>query len=210
MQFTSASAERSRVPEQGSDMRDAATSPSTKAGARDPRTRLRPNAIGVFGIFFFVVAAVGPMAAVLGASPLVFAANGDGAPATYVISAGLFAVFSVGYVAMSRYIGNAGGFVTYIARGFNNRAGAATALVALMLYCVITCGIYGVYGVFAHQTAIDRLGVHLSWQVWALGTVVVVAVLAYRRVELSARVLGLFMAAEVLVLVVLDVAIIGS
>ena len=40
----------------------------------------------------------------------------------------LFAVFSVGYVTMSRHLSNAGGFVAYIARGLGVRAGTAAAV----------------------------------------------------------------------------------
>jgi hypothetical protein len=42
---------------------------------------LKRNAIGTAGIVFFVVAAAAPLAATLGASPLVFGATGVGAPA---------------------------------------------------------------------------------------------------------------------------------
>jgi hypothetical protein len=85
-----------------------ATSVSELPMAPEPGPGLRPGRIGVLGIAFFVIAAVGPMAAIVGASGLVFAANGPAAPSTYVIAALLFAVFSVGYVAMSRHVTNAG------------------------------------------------------------------------------------------------------
>ena len=174
----------------------------------DRRGVLRPDAIGVPGIVFLVVAAVGPLAAVLGATPLVFASSGAGATGTYALGAVLFWIFSVGYVAMSRYSGSAGGFVTYIARSFGNGAGAAASYVALLTYAVLLCSIYGVYSVFAQQTAADKLGVDLPWQLWALGTLVVVGVLAYNKIEVSTRVLGVFLVAEVVVLLVLDAAII--
>ena len=170
--------------------------------------KLRSDAVGVPGILFLVVAAVGPMAAVLGATPLVFASTGAGAAGTYALGGILLWIFSIGYVAMSRYNANAGGFVTYIAQGFSTRAGAAASYVALLTYAVWLCSIYGVYAVFAKQTADDKLHFNLPWQVWALGTVVVVGVLAYNRVEVSARVLGALLIVEVLVIVVLDAAIV--
>ena len=95
----------------------AAQGASIPPAAPDVAPGLRPGRIGVLGIAFFVIAAVGPMAAIVGASGLVFAANGPAAPSTYVIAALLFAVFSVGYVAMSRHVTNAGGFVAYVAKG---------------------------------------------------------------------------------------------
>ena len=85
----------------------------------EQKQHLRANAISLPGLVFFVVAAVGPIGAVMGATPLVFMQNGSGASGLYLLAALLFAVFSSGYVAMSRYVGTAGGFATYIARVFS-------------------------------------------------------------------------------------------
>jgi amino acid transporter len=148
------------------------------------------------------------MAAVLGATPLVFASSGAGTAGTYVLGAILVATFSIGYVAMSRYVGNAGGFVTYIAHGFGKGAAAAASYAALLTYTVLLCSMYGVYAVFADQTANDKLGIDLPWEAWALGTLVLIAVLAYNKVEVSARVVGVLLLAEVVVILVLDAAII--
>lgn len=79
-------------------------------------TDLRRNAIGVSHIVFFVVAAAAPLTAVVGASPAAFAfGNGPGVPATYLLVGVLYLLFSVGFTAMSRFIGSAGGFYPYIA-----------------------------------------------------------------------------------------------
>lgn len=171
---------------------------------------LRSNALGVPSLVFLVVAAVGPMAAVLGATPLVFMQNGPGASGTYVLAALLFAVFSVGYVAMSRYVGTAGGFVTYIARAFSHRAGTAAAYAALLVYGCMLCGLYGAYAVFANQMLSDYFGLDVPWQVCTLVTIAVLGALAYNRVEFSTRILAVLLVAETLVILVLDVAILAQ
>ncbi|WP_159709028.1 APC family permease, partial [Arthrobacter sp. 18067] len=147
------------------------------------------------------------MAAVLGATPLVFMQNGAGASGTYVLAAVLFLVFSVGYVAMSRFVGSAGGFVTYIARGFSHRAGTAAAYVALLVYGAMLCGMYGAYSVFAQQLIEQYFGIFVPWQLITVVTIVIMAALAYNKVEFSTRILAVLLLAEVLVLLVLDGAI---
>src|SRR5690242_16054853 len=140
----------------------------------EARAGLKPNRLGVLGVAFFVVAAVGPMAAIVGGAPVVFAANGASAPATYILAGLLFAVFSVGYVAMSRHIANAGGFVAYIARGLGPRAATAAAGMAIVCYIALLCGLWAFYGVIAHQILGDKLGLHLAGNVWLYLTLVVV------------------------------------
>ena len=109
---------------------------------------------------------------------------------------------------MSRRITNVGGFYTYARQGLGRRAGGATAYIAVLGYNAATIGIFGALAYFASQTSAS-FGVHVSWQVWALIAYAIVAVLAYFEVTLSAKVLGLALAAEVLTLLVFDFAVLG-
>ncbi|GIJ56932.1 APC family permease [Virgisporangium aurantiacum] len=169
---------------------------------------LRPGAIGTAGIVFFVVAAAAPLAATLGAAPLVFGANGIGAPGAYVAATVVLLLFAVGYATMSRHVTGAGGFATYISHGLGGAAGHAAAFVALLAYNCMLAGIVGQLGAFAQSTVDDKWGLDLPWQVWAFVGVAIVAVLGYRDVGLSARVLGVLLVAEVVVLLVMDVVVI--
>jgi amino acid transporter len=171
---------------------------------------LRPGRIGVLGIAFFVIAAVGPMAAIVGASGLVFAANGPAAPSTYVIAALLFAVFSVGYVAMSRHVSNAGGFVAYVARGLGTRAAGAAAGLAVLCYLAVACSLYGIFSVIAEATLEAELGIHLPGTAWLFITLALVTGLASWGVDVSLRTLGVLLLCEVIVLLVLDIAVIAD
>src|SRR4051812_29159192 len=135
---------------------------------------LRANRLGVAAVAFFVVAAVAPMAAIVGGSPFVFASNGAAAPATFVLAGLLFAVFSVGSVARSRPISNAGGFVAYVAAGLGTRAATAAAGLAILTYVALQCALWGQYGVFAQATIEDKLGIDLPSWVWLFLTLAVV------------------------------------
>jgi amino acid transporter len=97
--------------------------------------QLHKNAIGLSHIVFFVVAAAAPLTAVVGATPAAFGmGNGPGVPGTFVLAGGLYLLFSVGFTAMSRFVGSAGAFYTYISQGLGKPIGVAGALIALLAY----------------------------------------------------------------------------
>ncbi|MGH3430554.1 MAG: hypothetical protein ACRDQZ_23810, partial [Mycobacteriales bacterium] len=102
---------------------------------REPEQKLRKDAIGLWSIVFFVVAAASPLAAMIGTVPIVLGAgNGVGAPAAWVLAGLVLLLFSVGYTTMSRHITNAGAFYAYIANGLGRPVGIGGALIALLSY----------------------------------------------------------------------------
>ncbi|WP_457147542.1 hypothetical protein [Mycobacterium sp. URHB0021] len=89
------------------------------------------------------------MAALVGASPIVFSAQGATALMVYLLGALLFVVFSVDYVAMSRHITNAGGFVAYIAQDLGTRTATAGAALAILFYGTLQSALWSQFWVFA-------------------------------------------------------------
>lgn len=172
--------------------------------------QLKRNAIGTAGIVFFVVAAAAPLAATLGASPLVFGATGAGGPGAYLLATIVLLLFAVGYATMSRHMTSAGGFAAYISRGIGKPWGISAAFVALLTYNCMLAGIFGQFGVFAQEILLEKIGIDLTWVEWVGIGLLAVAILGYREVNVSARVLGVFMVAEVLVLLIMDLFIIGD
>jgi amino acid transporter len=176
--------------------------------AGSDRPHLESNAMGVADIVFFVLAAVAPVGVIVSLTTLSIALGaGPGVPGTYVIAGLVLALFAVGYVRMSRRLTNAGAFYAYISQGLGRVAGTAAAYVAIVAYNAATIGILGALAYFAHIVFGDVLHIDLSWQLWALIAFSVVAVLSYFEVTLSAKVLGLALAAEVAVLLALDIGV---
>ncbi|WP_172330183.1 APC family permease [Mangrovicoccus sp. HB161399] len=171
-------------------------------------SRLQGNSIGLAHIVFFVVAAAAPMTAVVGATPPAFAfGNGAGVPGAFVLAGALYLLFSVGYTAMTPYISGAGGFFSYIAKGFGGAAGIAGAVMALMAYFAIQIGIYALFAVFMSAT-LAPLGLDLPWWAWALAALAAVVFFGRRNIAISGRILGACMLAELAILLMLDVAIV--
>ncbi|MBM7048400.1 APC family permease [Rhizobium lusitanum] len=176
--------------------------------ASPPSGRLAKNSVGVMHIVFFVVAAAAPLTAVVGATPPAFAfGNGAGVPGAFVLAGLLYLTFAVGFTAMSRHVGDAGAFYTYITHGIGKPFGVGGAFVALLTYSAVQIAIYGLIGVFA-QGAMAGLGVNFPWWVWSFAVLLIVHFAGQRNIAFSGAILGVCMLAEIGILLLLDVGIV--
>ena len=132
--------------------------------------------------------------------------NGTGVPLTFALLTLIILAFAVGYVAMSRHVTNAGAFYAYTARGLGGHAGGAVSIVALVAYNCMQFGLIGLFGGIA-AGVFGSMGINLPWYVWSLIAVALVAVLGYRQVDLSAKVLIVLVALEYLIVLIVDAAI---
>ncbi|ACD74533.1 hypothetical protein P053_01734 [Brucella abortus 01-4165] len=172
--------------------------------------QLRKNSLGVAAVTFLVVSAAAPLTAVAGGVPLsMLLGNGPGIPLTFLIVTGVLLMFSVGYVAMARHIRNAGAFYAFTAQGLGGLMGGAAALLAILAYNAMQIGVFGLFGA-ATSGFMASLGLDLPWWAWTYIGIAAVAVLGYRRVDLSARVLTVLVVLEYLVVLVIDAAILFS
>jgi amino acid transporter len=81
--------------------------------------------------------------------------------AAFVAVALVVAVFAVGYVAMARYITNAGALYAYVARGLGRPVGIGAALVAAIAYNLLQAGLYGMFGPTLSSYLADKIGLDL-------------------------------------------------
>lgn len=178
-----------------------------EAVAPASEARLARNSVGLAHIVFFVVAAAAPLTAVVGASPAAFAfGNGAGVPGAFVLAGLLYLLFSVGFTAMSRHVGGAGAFYTYITRGIGKPAGVGGAVMALITYSAVQIAVYALFGVFM-AGAVAPLGLDLPWWVWSFAALAVVHVCGQRNIAFSGAILGVCMLAEIVILLLLDIGI---
>jgi amino acid transporter len=169
--------------------------------------QLRKNSLGVAAVTFLVVSAAAPLTAVAGGVPLsMLLGNGPGIPLTFLLVTAILLLFSVGYVAMARHIRNAGAFYAYTAQGLGGMMGGAAAMMAILAYNAMQIGVFGLFGA-ATSGLFAGFGLALPWWVWTYIGIAIVAVLGYRRVDLSAKVLTVLVILEYLVVLVIDAAI---
>jgi amino acid transporter len=173
-----------------------------------PANRLREGALGVGAVTFFVVSAAGPLVSIAGGYPVgMMFGDGSGTPAALLCCVGILLMFAVGYTAMARHVVTAGGFYSFAARGLGGMAGGAAALIAVVAYNTVQVSLYGLFGTAVRSLLLDYVGIDLPWYAYALLAVVSVAVLGYRQVDLSAKILGVLVTGEYLAVLILDVAI---
>lgn len=190
--------------------RPAPPAPPAGSSPTTPRPRLSGR-LGTGAIVFMVIAAAAPLTVVGGNVPLaVGAGNGIGAPVGFLAAAAVLLVFSVGFVTMTPHVREAGAFFSYVTAGLGSRLGLGTAFVALVAYTAVQVGVYGYMGWAAGDLVTYFGGPELPWWLYSFATVVVVALLGYRHIELGAKVLGVALALELTVMLVLDVGVFGS
>lgn len=174
----------------------------------EPATGMRGN-LTVPRIVFLVVAAASPLAAMVATLPLAFTLGaGAATPAMYLSAGVILLCFAVGYAAMSRRIVSAGGLYTYIAAGLGRTPAVAAGAVALLAYNALAVMLVATFGYFTHLV-LHTLGVGLPWPVYAGAAIALTAWLGYRRIDVSARFLGLLVGAELAGLAVVDLVLVG-
>lgn len=172
------------------------------------RTRLKGQ-LGLVSIVLMVVAGAAPLTVIGGPVPLAFAlGNGAGVPAMFLATGVVLVVFSVGFTAMSRYVPTAGAFYSYANISIGRRTGIGTGYAALLTYFTLYVGVYGLLGPAIHDLVVSYGGPDVAWWVWALVALAVVALVAYRNIELSGKVLGVLLAGEISIVVILDAVIV--
>lgn len=145
-----------------------------------------------------VVAAAAPLTVIGGGAPVgILIGDGAGYPLNFVISAVILLLFSVGLSAMSRAVPKPGAFFTYIGYGLGRPVGVGAAWLALLTYTAVQLAVYGYLG-FSLNLTMTTLGApEVPWWLYSLAVIGIVGLLGYRDVQLSAKVLAVFLLAEV-------------
>lgn len=186
------------------------STPSEPPGRTSPPERrrhhgLKENSLGVPSIFFYIIAAASPLTVVVALFPIIIGSgNGVGMPGAFVIAAVVLMIFAVGYVAMSRHVTNAGAFYAYVTLGLGRIAGLGSAFLAMFAYNAIQAGLYGGFGYYAAGLVNPRLGVDIPWWAYAFAALVLCLGLGIQGVHSGAKVLGVFMTLEVMMITVLS------
>ena len=170
-------------------------------------TSLKSGSVGVLAIVTIVLSSVAPLGAVIGGSPIVFGAAGVGAPAAYLLVGGLFLLFSVGYIAMSKHVVSAGGFVAIAAKGFGPRAGSMLGGVALLAYFSLIAGLWGFFSGISGFILEGTFGFAPEPLVSFVVLLALVTALIYYGVDLSVKILVVLLSLELFILIVLSGAI---
>ncbi|KRW95219.1 APC family permease [Paracoccus sp. MKU1] len=183
--------------------------PNALTGGETPG--LEKGALGVFDIVFMVVAVAAPLGVVASLQPIAFAyGNGAGVPGAYLLTMIALFLFALGYVKIIPHVKNAGAFYAYITSGLGKELGLAAAYVSVLSYTALSASTLSAFGFFGMDTLRSWTGIETPWWLWAIGGAVLVAILAHHKITLTAKVLGVLLMLEILLLLGLDLAILFS
>ncbi|MDP4804476.1 MAG: APC family permease [Candidatus Nanopelagicales bacterium] len=171
-------------------------------------TALTRNAISTFGIVVLVLSVASPLIGLTGAVPSAMVlGNGLGVPLAYVAVGAILLLFSIGFVAMSRQVTNAGALYAYVGRGLGIPMGLGAAGLALWAYTMIQIAAYGFFGVVFTGTINSWWGVEMPWYVATIGLIALVQIFGYLKIEVGTKVLLVVMVLEWTVMLVMAFAI---
>ncbi|WP_157000417.1 APC family permease [Leucobacter komagatae] len=167
--------------------------------------------LGVSGIVFMVIAAAAPITVVAANFPLIISVSGSvGAPTMILVATAILLLFSVGYAWMTPRVPDAGAFYSYVHRGLGRRAGLGTASIAMLSYVLLTVSMTCYLGVQTVNLLDRSFGFAPPWWIVSAVMLVIVGLLGYRDIELSAKVLGVVLVLEVIAVLAIDLGVLFS
>ncbi|MDA4104391.1 APC family permease [Mycolicibacterium monacense] len=163
--------------------------------------RLKRNAVGTLGVIFMAVATAAPITAMVGNVPIAVGfGNGSHAPAGYLVATIVLGLFAIGYATMAKHITATGAFYGYISHGLGRIVGMASGLLITMAYIVFEASLIGIFAFFFKNFLSSQFGVDVHWIIPALLMLALNAILTYFDVNLTAKVLGVFLVTEIVML----------
>jgi amino acid transporter len=171
---------------------------------------LAGGALGLTSVLFCIVTGAAPLAAMLFNVPVATLGGGYASPAAFAVATVALTIFSVGYIAMCRRVTSAGGFYTFITRGLGRVLGLGSGLLIALCYMVFTAAVTGTMGYFASTTVASLTGLDLPAWVYMIVGLALMTTFALFHIELTAKVLGVALVAEIVVLTVLAVGVFAS
>lgn len=172
-------------------------------------TDLLKGSIKFLTIVLMVTAAAAPLVVASTYIPLSIGfGSGIATPLTYAAATVILLIFSVGFGEMAKRITSTGAFYTFTTQGLGKPTGLAAGYTILAAYSMIAAAIQGGFGYFASSFFHTYLGWNIPWWVCSIASLVLMFVISYFRVTVTARVLGFLLTAEVIVTVIVVISVI--
>jgi amino acid transporter len=179
---------------------------STKDAAR-----LKVGAVGLIGVLFMAVANAAPITAMSFNVPIAIGyGNGIAVSGGYLFATIVLTIFTVGFVAMARYVTTAGAFYGFISHGLGQVWGMASGMLAAVAYIIFEGSLIGGFAYFAAQYVFLPLGITVNWIWIALLGILIIAAMTYFSVSLAAGVLSVTLVCEVLLLAALGISVLAK
>lgn len=172
---------------------------------------LHGKAVGLTGVLFLTVTGAAPESAMLGNVPFgASAGNGMFIPGAFLLATIVLTIFSVAYAAMASRVSSVGGFYSYISLGLGRDMGMAAGMASFISYSSFEASLYGLFAYFANAWLLAHFGINVPWIYLALFCVLLAAVFSHFDVQLSAKILGVALVLEVIILMIFNYGVATS
>lgn len=176
---------------------------SASVGRRVAQTELKAGAIGLPGVLMIGVTTIAPAIAGMFTIPFIVSNAGVTAPLAYL---GAFVIaLMLGYVLaqFSKYMTSAGTYYTFVSRSLGGRMGFLVAWIYLLFYPVVVAQVGSFMGDTLQGTLKAEYGVTFKWWWFMAFLIVLVAVTAYRGIEISTEIVVVLGILETLIVLAL-------
>src|SRR5260221_10699964 len=185
----------------------------SESSASPEQTTLRRNAIGLPGVLFQSITTMAPASAVAFSLGAAIPFAGGALPLAVLIALVVCTLIALNIGALARYLPSAGGFFTYVSRSLGPQAGWMAGWLFSLTYLLIVPLQLLVLGpvadAFVQQYFHFTFGT-VGWAVWAMIFAVIVFVLTYFGIKISADAGVILGAIEIVVFVLLSIWLIVS
>ena len=188
-------------------MSQVTEAPSPAAAPAEEHS-LAKNALGLPQVLFCIVTGAAPLAAMMFNVPVAVSGGGYAVPAAFIVATVALTIFSTGYIEMSRRVTSTGGFYTFISHGLGRVPGMGSGLLIGFCYIIFAAAVTGVGSYFASTSIEAWTGAAIPAWAYQILFLAMMTGFAWFHIELTAKILGVALVAEVLVLLVMCVGII--
>jgi amino acid transporter len=182
---------------------------SAEANAPVPTQEgLRANTIGLTGVLFQSITTMAPASAVAFSLGAAIPFTGGALPLATVIALVVCILVAVNIGSMAKHLPSAGSYFTYVSRALGPQAGWMTGWLFNLAYLLIVPFQLLVLGPVADQFANNYLSIHMGadgWIVWAAIFAVVIFLLTYFGIRISANTGVILGCIEIAVFVLLSI-----
>jgi amino acid transporter len=184
------------------------TGVATPSGAS---TQLLKSSIKFFHIVLMVTAAAAPLVVASTYIPISISSGaGLATPLTYAATTVILLVFSIGFAQMAKRITSAGAFYTFSSQGLGRPIGLGVGFTVLAAYSMISAAITGGFGFYCSALLDEHFGLKVAWYWCGIAALALMFMISYFRVTFTAKLLGILLTLEVLVVFIVCVATVGS
>lgn len=186
----------------------ASTPPSRHQG---DSTQLTGH-MGIFQLAFTVIAYNAPIVGFVGYMPVVILlGNGVGTPVALIVCGVIVSLLASGILLLARRMESPGGFYSFVTAGLGREVGLGAGFAALTCYYAAMLGGYALGGIGLNSLVHDVFdGPDIKWWVFTLGILAAAGVIGYFNIDVSAKVLTVFLALEIGLIAWYDLAVIAN